>query len=92
MNIVQRIGHIPAFARFYAKYGYPAMTRLMRSGDEVLYLGPGYEEDPAMAITLDAADEPDRHHPCITASPLRPISAARRFLKSVAATAVAPPT
>lgn len=61
MNIVQRIGHIPAFARFYAKYGYPAMTRLMRSGDEVLYLGPGYEEDPAMAITLDAADEPDRY-------------------------------
>ncbi len=60
MNIVQRIGHIPAVARFYAKYGYPAMTRVMRSGDEVLFLGPGYEEEPAMAIPLDPADEPDR--------------------------------
>lgn len=61
MKIVQRIGHIPAFARFYAKYGYPAMTRLMRSGDEVLFLGPGYEENPPMAIPLDASDEPDRY-------------------------------
>ena len=61
MNIVQRIGYIPVVARLYAKYGYPAMTRVMRSGDEVLFLGPGYEEDPAMGVALAASDERDRY-------------------------------
>lgn len=65
MKILQRIGYHPTFERLYAKYGYPMMTRVMRGGKrgevEFLFLGPGYEEDPPMAIPLEEADEPNRY-------------------------------
>lgn len=64
MERLQRIGYHPAVARLWAKYGYPLMTRVMggkQGRNEFLFLGPGYEEDPPMAIHLDASDEPDRY-------------------------------
>lgn len=65
MNRLQQlIGYNPTFERLWAKYGYPLMTRLMRgkrSQFEILFLGPGYEEDPPMAIPLHESDEPDRY-------------------------------
>ena len=38
---------------------YPYVTR--RVGDDVLFLNWSYEEDPPMALPLDAADEPNRY-------------------------------
>jgi fatty-acid O-methyltransferase len=38
---------------------YPYLTR--RAGDDVIFLNWGYEEDSPMALTLDAADEPNRY-------------------------------
>lgn len=64
MKLIQRIGYHPTFERLYAKYGYPMMTRVMSGklgGMEYLFLGPGYEEDPAMGVLLDEADEPNRY-------------------------------
>lgn len=43
------------------RYIYPYFTRRMSA--DVVFLNVGYEEDPPMAIPLDAADEPFR--PCI---------------------------
>jgi ubiquinone/menaquinone biosynthesis C-methylase UbiE len=42
----------------FAKYFYPLFTRL--SGGRLVFLNWGYEEDPPMALPLDAADEADR--------------------------------
>jgi ubiquinone/menaquinone biosynthesis C-methylase UbiE len=38
---------------------YPYLTR--RVGDDVVFLNYGYEEDPPMGLSLDAADELDRY-------------------------------
>ncbi|BBU20354.1 Fmt protein [Mycobacterium xenopi] len=38
---------------------YPYLTR--RVDDDVVFLNYGYEEDPPMGLSLDAADEPDRY-------------------------------
>jgi fatty-acid O-methyltransferase len=38
---------------------YPYLTR--RVGDDVIFLNWAYEEDPAMALPLEAADEPNRY-------------------------------
>jgi ubiquinone/menaquinone biosynthesis C-methylase UbiE len=64
MKLLQRIGYHPTVMRLYAKFGYPLMTRVMsgnRGGMEYLFLGPGYEEDPAMGVHLNEADEPNRY-------------------------------
>jgi len=64
MDLISRIGYHPTFERLWAKHGYPLMTRLMRgkSGKiEFLFLGPGYEEDPPMAVALEESDEPNRY-------------------------------
>lgn len=63
MGIIQRIGYHPTFERLWAKHGYPVLTRLMRGkdGNEFLFLGPGYEEDPPMGVPLDEADESNRY-------------------------------
>ncbi len=45
--------------RWWGRYGYPVLTRWVRR-DDVLYLGPGYEEEPPMALPLSTTDEPDR--------------------------------
>jgi SAM-dependent methyltransferase len=49
----------PLFTKFSAKYVYPVLTRMM--GDQVFLDWP-YEEDPPMAIPLEASDEPNRTH------------------------------
>lgn len=59
MKLVHRIGYNPVVMRLFAKYGYPLMTR-WAGGQELLFLGPGYEEDPPMAIALTESDQPDR--------------------------------
>jgi SAM-dependent methyltransferase len=41
------------------KYFYLWTTR--RLGDDVVFLNRGYEEDPPMALPLEASDEPDRY-------------------------------
>jgi ubiquinone/menaquinone biosynthesis C-methylase UbiE len=61
VNILQRIGYNPTVERLYAKYGYPLMTRVMGRNAEILFLGPGYEEEPPAALALEASDEPDRY-------------------------------
>ena len=61
MNILQRIGYNPTVERLYAKYGYPLMTRVMGRSTDVLFLGPGYAEDPPAALALEPADEPNRY-------------------------------
>jgi ubiquinone/menaquinone biosynthesis C-methylase UbiE len=44
----------------YPKYLYPFVSRRLSSGD-VVFLNFGYEEDPLMALPLEAADEPNRY-------------------------------
>ncbi len=41
------------------KYWYPFVTRVIGS-DEVVFLNWSYEEDPPMALPLEASDEPNR--------------------------------
>jgi ubiquinone/menaquinone biosynthesis C-methylase UbiE len=48
-------------SQFLAKYLiFPFMTRF--SGDDVVFLNMGYEEDPPIALPLEAWDEPNRFH------------------------------
>jgi SAM-dependent methyltransferase len=42
------------------RYIYPAVTRRF-SADDVVFINYGYEEDPPMAIPLDASDESNRY-------------------------------
>ncbi len=42
------------------KYLYPQVTRRL-GADDVLFLNWGYEEDPPMALPLEASDEPNRY-------------------------------
>jgi hypothetical protein len=44
----------PNFAKHYS---YSLATRL--SGDDLVFINMGYEEDPPMALPLEASDEPD---------------------------------
>lgn len=44
----------------HARLWYPLTTRYL-SGDGVTFMNWGYEEDPPMALPLDAADEPGRY-------------------------------
>lgn len=47
--------------RFMTKYGYRLMTRkLIASGEDVVFLNYGYQEDPPMKLPLSAEDEPYR--------------------------------
>jgi ubiquinone/menaquinone biosynthesis C-methylase UbiE len=48
------------FGKLISKYGYRIMTKRL-GDDEAHFLNWGYEEDPPMAIPLEAADEIDRH-------------------------------
>jgi SAM-dependent methyltransferase len=47
------------WAQSFNKRLYPYLTR--RVGDDVLFLNWAYEEDPPMALPLEAADEPNRY-------------------------------
>lgn len=46
--------------KFFAKYFYPLTTRFF-SGDDQVFINWGYEEDPPMALPLEASDEPNRY-------------------------------
>jgi len=53
-----------AASRIYKKmwtYWYPLLTRGL-GADEVLFINWAYEEDPPMALSLAASDEPNRGH------------------------------
>jgi len=43
------------------RFWYPLMTRGL-GADEVLFINWAYEEDPPMALPLEASDEPNRGH------------------------------
>jgi fatty-acid O-methyltransferase len=43
------------------RYIFPYLTRSL-GADDVVFLNFGYEEDPPMAVPLDASDEPDRFY------------------------------
>lgn len=62
MGLIDRINYHPLVWNLgykTQKRSYRTITR--RFGvDDVVFLNYGYEEDPPMAIALDAADEPDR--------------------------------
>lgn len=58
MGLASRLVSTPAW-KFFAKYYYPFITR--HGADDVAFLNLGYEEEPAMAVPLEAADEPDRY-------------------------------
>ena len=42
------------------KYFYPHVTRRL-GADDVLFFNYGYEQDPPMALPLEASDEPNRY-------------------------------
>jgi ubiquinone/menaquinone biosynthesis C-methylase UbiE len=60
MALTNRLVFNPSVWKFSAKYWYPLLTRQLRS-DEVLFLNPGYEEDPPMGLPLAGSDEPNRY-------------------------------
>jgi ubiquinone/menaquinone biosynthesis C-methylase UbiE len=51
----------PTYKKVAFKYWYPLVTRLLRN-DDVPFLNWAYEEDPPMALPLEASDEPNRAH------------------------------
>jgi SAM-dependent methyltransferase len=56
-----RLKNRPVFApswKFFANYWFRCLTRL--SGDDLVFINSGYEEDPPMALPLVASDEPNR--------------------------------
>jgi hypothetical protein len=74
------------------KYVYPHLTRSLGAHD-ILFINWAYEQDPPMALALEASDEPYRY--CIQRyhrTATRRISAANGCWRSVAATAAEPHT
>lgn len=55
----RRLDWAAGSSKFVAKHWYPLTTRF--SGDDVVFLNLGYEEDPPMGLPLDASDEPNRY-------------------------------
>jgi fatty-acid O-methyltransferase len=59
MGTTSRLRWAAESSQFMAKYlVYPLITRF--TGDDAVFLNMGYEEDPPMALTLEASDEPNR--------------------------------
>jgi SAM-dependent methyltransferase len=58
VSLTNRIANILGTSKFVAKYQYPLVTRL--GGDDLVFMNFGYEEDPPMAVPLEASDEPNR--------------------------------
>jgi ubiquinone/menaquinone biosynthesis C-methylase UbiE len=58
VSLRSRLDFASGSSQFVAKYYYPLTTRF--SGDDLLFLNMGYEEDPPVALPLEASDEPDR--------------------------------
>jgi SAM-dependent methyltransferase len=58
MSVTSRLATIAGSSKFLAKHYYPRLTR--NSSDDRVFLNMGYEEDPPMALPLEASDEPNR--------------------------------
>jgi SAM-dependent methyltransferase len=54
-----RLQSNPIVAKLTTKYFLPLGTRQV--GDDVVFFNFGYEEDPPLALPLDASDEPNRY-------------------------------
>ena len=59
-RLLARVGTTPAYKQIW-RYWYPLMTRRL-GDDEVVFINWAYEEDPPMALPLEASDEPNRAH------------------------------
>jgi SAM-dependent methyltransferase len=57
--VVYRLLYSPFVMKSIGKYGFPFFTRRL-GAHEVLFINWGYEEDPPMAVPLEASDEPNR--------------------------------
>jgi ubiquinone/menaquinone biosynthesis C-methylase UbiE len=57
MSLKNRLVTIP-YTKFVAKHYYSFITRI--SGDDLVFMNFGYEEDPPMTLPLEGADEPNR--------------------------------
>ena len=58
MSLRSRLNWAAESSQFVAKYFYSLTSRF--SGDDLVFLNLGYEEDPPMALPLEASDEPNR--------------------------------
>ncbi|HEU0191761.1 MAG TPA: class I SAM-dependent methyltransferase [Mycobacterium sp.] len=59
-QFVYRIGSTAIYKKVF-RHWYSFMTRRLSQDEDVVFLNWGYEEDPPMGLTLDAADEPNRY-------------------------------
>ena len=59
MSLTRRLENAAGYSQFVGKYYYLLLTRYF-SGDDLVFLNLGYEEDPPMALPLEASDEPNR--------------------------------
>ncbi len=57
MRLSKRWVSAPSW-KFFAEYWFRYLTRT--SGDDLVFINSGYEEDPPMALPLEACDEPNR--------------------------------
>jgi 2-polyprenyl-3-methyl-5-hydroxy-6-metoxy-1,4-benzoquinol methylase len=60
MGHIYRMLYRASVAKPVAKYAFPYLTR-RRAAADMLFINWGYEEDPPMAIPLEASDEPNRY-------------------------------
>jgi ubiquinone/menaquinone biosynthesis C-methylase UbiE len=58
MRLGQRQVTAPSWASI-AKHRFPYLTHI--SSNDLVFINVGYEEDPPVALPLDASDEPDRY-------------------------------
>lgn len=59
-RLIYWLGDTSVYKKIW-RYWYPLMTRGLH-GEDVLFINWAYEEDPPMAVSLAAADEPHRGH------------------------------
>ncbi len=57
MSFKSRLVTVPSL-KFFAKHYYPFITRI--SGDDLVFMNWGYEEDPPMTLPLEGSDELNR--------------------------------
>jgi len=57
MSFKSRLVTVPSL-KFFSKHYYPFITRI--SGDDLVFMNWGYEEDPPMTLPLEGSDELNR--------------------------------
>ena len=60
VGLINRLLSTQAYKKL-SKYWYARFTRMLADG-QVLFINWAYEEDPPMALPLDASDQPNRAH------------------------------